>query len=237
LRNRLREATGAKLPATLVFDHPTPRAVARHLQHTLGRQAALAATAGDSALTRRLAGLTPAGQEELLLDLVRAQVAAVLGHSGPEAVRADTAFKEAGFDSLTSVELRNRLREATGLKLPATLVFDHPTPLLLARRLRADLLPDGAAAGTGLDDVRLRDLLASVPLDRIRAAGLMEALVRLAAPDDRDAPDTGGTGHPAHATADSATDTAEPAIAELDVDDLVDLALGDEQSRETGSRH
>ncbi len=104
-----------------------------------GRQIARAASATDGGLVGRLAGLTTAEQETLLLDLVRAQVAVVLGHAGPENVRAEMAFKDTGFDSLTSVELRNRLREATGLKLPATLVFDYPTPLTIARYLRDEL--------------------------------------------------------------------------------------------------
>ncbi|MFC7898394.1 type I polyketide synthase, partial [Streptomyces sp. NPDC057381] len=105
---------------------------------TAGRRQARAAAGQDNDLPRRLSGLTEAERDALLLDLVRSQAATVLGHSAPDSVRADTAFNEAGFDSLTSVELRNRLREATGLKLPATLIFDYPTPQALAGYLREE---------------------------------------------------------------------------------------------------
>ncbi|QTE02384.1 Erythronolide synthase, modules 3 and 4 [Streptomyces cyanogenus] len=126
----------------------------------VARQVARAAAANDGTgeLARRLAGLDTAEQETLLLDLVRTHAATVLGHSGPEGIKHDTAFRDSGFDSLTSVELRNRLREATGLKLPATVVFDHPTPLALARYLHGELGETTAAiADTPAPAVTLAD--------------------------------------------------------------------------------
>ncbi|QFY07528.1 SDR family NAD(P)-dependent oxidoreductase [Nonomuraea phyllanthi] len=103
-----------------------------------------------SALAARLAGLTEKEQDEIVLDAVRDQVAAVLRHATADEVRSDTAFKEAGFDSITGVELRNRLGNLTGLTLPATLVFDYPNPAALARFLRAELAgsSEGAAVAT-----------------------------------------------------------------------------------------
>jgi len=97
-----------------------------------------------SALAQRLKGLAPGEQRELLTGLVCAQAAAVLGRPTPEDIDRDATFEDLGFDSLTAVELRNRLKTVTGLALPPTLIFDHPTPTALAVHLDGSLT-DGAA--------------------------------------------------------------------------------------------
>ncbi|MET8682570.1 type I polyketide synthase, partial [Streptomyces sp. NPDC004647] len=101
-----------------------------------GRSAASALT---SALEQRIAGLADDEVEALFLELVRTQAAATLGHSGPEAIEPDQAFGELGFDSLSAVEFRNGLSEAVGKRLPATLVFDYPTPTALAQQLTREM--------------------------------------------------------------------------------------------------
>ncbi|WP_323139142.1 SDR family NAD(P)-dependent oxidoreductase, partial [Streptomyces platensis] len=90
-------------------------------------------------LRQRLAGLPEADQERMLTDIVRTSVAIVLGHAGTDTVEVSTTFSELGFDSLSSVELRNQLAEVTGLRLPAALLFNHPTPARLATHLRGEL--------------------------------------------------------------------------------------------------
>ncbi|WP_133056477.1 SDR family NAD(P)-dependent oxidoreductase, partial [Mycobacterium decipiens] len=99
----------------------------------------LAAAKSKSALAQRLHGLPEPGQHAVVLDLVRSHIATVLGNITPEGIDPDKAFQDLGFDSLTAVEMRNRLKSATGLSLSPTLIFDYPTPNGLASYIRAEL--------------------------------------------------------------------------------------------------
>ncbi|MFC5157034.1 type I polyketide synthase, partial [Streptomyces amakusaensis] len=119
--------------------------------------AAGAGAAADIPLGERLATLGPEERDHFLVDLVRTHVAGVLGHSTPGGITADRAFQELGFDSLTAVELRNQLNRATGLRLPTTLIFDHPSPAALAAHLRDELVV-GEASPTDTVLAQLADL-------------------------------------------------------------------------------
>jgi NAD(P)-dependent dehydrogenase (short-subunit alcohol dehydrogenase family)/acyl carrier protein len=121
-----------------------------------------ASGAGADALRQRLTGLSAEEQSRALVDLVREQAAVVLGHAKADTVDPARAFREAGFDSLTAVELRNRLNAATGLVLPATLVFDYPAPLDLAGFLYGQL------AGAGGDTAERAGVVAEI--DRLAEA-------------------------------------------------------------------
>ncbi|WP_285737828.1 type I polyketide synthase [Kitasatospora phosalacinea] len=134
-------------------------------------------------LPRVLAGLPAGEREEYLLGVVTGRVAAVLGHGSESAVRPDRALSELGFDSLTAVELRNQLGALAGRSLPATLVFDHPTPAALARHLRELIDPAAAdpAAHVHAELDRLEALLtAADPAapGRPAVAARLEALLR-----------------------------------------------------------
>ncbi len=125
-------------------------------------------------LRRRLAGLPAVDQELTLVELVRGHAAAVLGHAGPEAVAPEQVFLQAGFDSLTAMELRNSLNAATGLRLPASAVFDHHTPAGLARHLLAELGTEAPATTDLLGDLfrqAVSDGRVPEGLELIKAAG------------------------------------------------------------------
>ncbi|MBQ1076775.1 SDR family NAD(P)-dependent oxidoreductase, partial [Micromonospora sp. C31] len=140
----------ALVPA--VLDVPAMRAalgagpVPAVLRTLIGSTAARRRAARGGDWANQLAGLAPDDARAQIDVLVRGLVAQVLGHGGAEAVPADRAFRELGFDSLTAVDLRNRLNAATGLRLASTLVFDYPTPAVLAEHLWSELAGVRASA-------------------------------------------------------------------------------------------
>jgi polyketide synthase 12 len=179
-----------------------------------GRRKAKANAARDDgqvSFADRLANLPAADAETFVLDWVREQVAVVLGHASGTNLDVDQAFKYLGFDSLTSVELCNRLAAATGLRLPSTLVFSYPTPRLLGKHIAGKLVITPQAEPSDAepsDDGEIREILRTVPIENLRNAGLIELIRACAGSSD---------GSAAIAEVDE--------LAELDLDALVDLAL------------
>ncbi|MEU9632607.1 type I polyketide synthase [Streptomyces luteogriseus] len=126
----------------LIEDIPeAARALAEESDDTTGEET------GGTAFRAELAAMGQAEQLDFLLDLVREEAAGILAHSSTAEITPDRPFKDLGFDSLTAMELRNRLQKATGLRLPATLVFDYPNPRQLAAHVRGELV------GTDADPV------------------------------------------------------------------------------------
>ncbi|MEV7870537.1 type I polyketide synthase [Streptomyces sp. NPDC088124] len=140
---------------------------------------------GPEGLTERLAGLSASERQRLVVNLVRREAAVVLGHAGPDAVGPDRSFRKLGFDSLSGVELRNRLGAAAGVRLPSTAVFNHPTPRELAAFLLSQL-PRTApfeSAPTGLEPAA-----PAAPTVAVRPVPLLSRYGSGAAdsPDDQD---------------------------------------------------
>ncbi|MEV7423566.1 type I polyketide synthase [Streptomyces sp. NPDC091212] len=173
------------------------------------------------ALVRRLSGLPAADHEHAVLHAVRGEVAAVLNHEGASAIEPRRAFTELGFDSLAAVELRNKLNAVSGLRLPSTMIFDYATPVALAAYLLERLAPEPAAPAApdeDADDLRLREVLAGIPMARIREAGLLDTLLTLSKPlPDPSVPAPDTTGPAAEATS--------AAIKSMDIAALVRTAL------------
>jgi acyl carrier protein len=119
-----------------------------------------------SSLEARLASTSESERENVMLEVLRAEVAVVLGYISPQAIDAQRTFKELGFDSLAAVELRNGLNTVTGLHLPATLIFDYPTPVTLANRL-LELVGKQETMGTPVDLEleKLEAVFSSIPTD------------------------------------------------------------------------
>ncbi|WP_433655214.1 SDR family NAD(P)-dependent oxidoreductase [Nocardia sp. CA-128927] len=131
-----------------------------------------------NAVLQRLIGVTPEAQLAAVLQFVRAEAAIVLGHADALIIDAERGFLELGFDSLMAVELRNRLAGLTGLRLPATILFDYPTPTMLAGYLRDQMMPDAptttAPVRAELD--RLRTSLSALSPDDAARAEITDLL-------------------------------------------------------------
>jgi polyketide synthase 1/15 len=133
-----------------------------------------------SVLASRLGGLSPGEQHNLLRQLVCSQVAIVLGGRGGDEVDADQTFQDLGFDSLTAVELRNRLKTTTGLALSPTLIFDYPTPTAVAHHLLENFHDVDTSGDSGVSEDAVRQILATIPISQLREAGILDTLLGLA---------------------------------------------------------
>ncbi|MGW0940570.1 type I polyketide synthase [Streptomyces sp. NPDC002666] len=210
-------------------------------------------TQSTQSLEERLAALPGQERDRVLLDTVRTHVAAVR-HDEPDAIDVEKGFTELGLDSLAAIELRNRLSSATGLRLPATLMFDYPNPTTLAKFLLEELLPGiealappasaPAANGTGGgapepagsgDDAELQRRIGTVSIARLREAGLLDTLLQLSAeartPGNGSAEaDSNGGGSKGSDSSNGGDGNRSDAIKSMNIEDLVRAALGTDKS-------
>jgi acyl transferase domain-containing protein len=172
------------------------------------------AGASPRSLRLRLQALGGEEREQAMLQIVREEVAGVLGHSLAGAIDPERAFRELGFDSLTAVELRNRLTALSGVRLPATVVFDHPCTRALAAHLLSLTLGEERSETLDSDERRVRAALATIPLEQLRKAGLLDSLLAL------------GQGMAGEEDEAAEADEAGALIDSLDAEELVRMTLG-----------
>ncbi|MER6128543.1 SDR family NAD(P)-dependent oxidoreductase [Streptomyces sp. NPDC001795] len=219
-------------------DGEVPALLRSLVKPVAGRRTGTAATADGTTsaerLRRRLGELDAEARLTVLVDVVRDQAAAVLGYADSDAVDPERGFLEMGFDSLTAVELRNRLNAATGLRLPATLLFDYPTPIGLARHLRTETAPGAAAAvqpmlaeldrlESALAEIAGDETVRSALADRLR--GLLSTLDVAASAAGGPSPADGGHGDHDAATA-VAVEEHIDAASDDDLFDFIDKQFG-----------
>jgi acyl transferase domain-containing protein len=165
-------------------------------------------------LAERLKALPPNELHRQLVELVCAHAAAVLGHTGSHDIDAERAFQDLGFESLTGVELRNRLKAETGLALPRTLIFDYPTPTALADHLQRLLRGEGEESG----DEKVWSALRKIPVQELRRTGLLDKLLLLAGEPEESPPEP---------------IVSDAIIDSLDPDALIAMALNAEEDSDT----
>ncbi len=148
-------------------------------------------TPTELALVNRLNMMTPDEQHDLLTEVVCTQAVMVLGRLNAADIDPNATFSDLGFDSLTAIELRNRLKTVTGLTLPPTLIFDHRAPSALAQHLGQQLCAThqheshNAMAPADSEDEKLRSILSAISVADLRDAGLLDKLLRLRKDPDR----------------------------------------------------
>ena len=206
----------ARLDRT-ALDNPTvgtrlPPLFNQLVRHPRRRLVTTDTTEVKSVLAQRLHGLTLDQQHDLLLGLVRSHVAVVLGHSNPDDIDPRRSFQDNGLASLAAVELRNRLKTATGLSLSATLMYDQPTPAALATHLHRQLSESSVDEAP---EVEIQRLISTIPLQRLRDEGILDVLL-------------GMLGDKSSA----ATPRPEGAFEEMDLNELINIALGGERDYE-----
>ena len=204
-----------RVPVDLDLAKLRGTAVPPLLRELVRAPARRAAEAGNKkTLMDRLAMLPTQQRETAILDLVRTQVAIVLHHGAADAIDPEQTFNMLGFDSLSAVEFRNQLTAATGLRFPATLLYDYPNAMALAKYVAAELNTGAVTGGDSTTD-RIRGILTSIPIERLRDAGILDALLGLA--EVRDEPRIPGEGE------------RQASIDEMDAQSLIQMALGDGQ--------
>jgi polyketide synthase 7 len=178
------------------------------VRHPLRRLVTTDTTGVKSALAQRLHGLTLDQQHDLILGLVRAHAAVVLGHSNPDDIDPRRSFHDSGFASLTAVELRNRLKTATGLSLSTTLVYDQPTPAALATHLHRQL---SESSVNEAPEVEIQRRISTIPVQRLRDEGILDVLLGMLS--DKSS---------------AVLNRPEGAFEEMNLNELINIALGGE---------
>jgi acyl carrier protein len=170
-------------------------------------------TAVASSFAQRILSLPEGERERALLDLVRGEIGSVLGLASPSQLEIDRPLQEIGLDSLMAVEIRNKLSGAIGWKLPATLLFDHPTLHAISQFIYSSVVtslppPESQYA---INDDEVRSVLISIPVARLRASGLLQRILTLADSQEKQEIQTTVQG-------------AIKIISAMDIDELVKFA-------------